>query len=384
MTFIILLVLRRINNIDLMNMSENSTNTQGEIYAPEFFRLSRSSSKLSLDELVSQNPHIVMHDEIHSQVKELVLSRFPQGLEQNDLDEKIASVFGGKPTNEYGVWVYYPWSRVIVHILDESEFIELRTNRNQNKITVEERDLLSTKAIGIIGLSVGQSIAMTLAMERGCGELRLADFDKLELSNLNRIRTPLQNLGVYKVVATAREIAEIDPFIKVKIFTEGVTPENISEFMLEGGKLDILVDECDGLDMKIQAREFAKQHRIPVIMDTSDRGMLDVERFDLTPEIAILHGLVKGIDSAKLAGLTNAEKIPVVMKIIGVEQLSNRAKSSLAEVKKTISTWPQLATSVILGGAVGADVSRRILLDQFHDSGRYYVDLDEIISDIKE
>jgi hypothetical protein len=72
------------------------------------------------------------------------------------------------------------------------------------------------------------------------------------------------------------------------------------------------------------------------------------------------------------------------MKIIGVEQLSDRAKSSLMEVKKTISTWPQLATSVILGGAVGADVSRRILLVQFHDSGRYYVDLDQIISDKNE
>jgi hypothetical protein len=53
----------------------------------------------------------------------------------------------------------------------------------------------------------------------------------------------------------------------------------------------------------------------------------------------------------------------------------------MIEVEQTINTWPQLASSVALGGAVGADVCRRILLDQFHDSGRYYIDLDEIVSD---
>jgi molybdopterin/thiamine biosynthesis adenylyltransferase len=363
-----------------MEILKKSIQNSGDKYTPEFFRLSDSSSKLSLEVLLSENPHISITDDIEGQVRELVKSRHPKGLEEDTLNQHVLSTFGGNPTDEYGVWVFYPWNNKLVHILDEAEFIELRTNRNQNKITVEERDVLASKSIGIIGLSVGQSIALTLTMERGCGELRLADFDRIELSNLNRIRTPLYNIGTYKVVATAREIAEIDPFIKVKIFTDGVTQENMKEFMLDGGKLDLLVDECDGLDMKIQAREFAKTHRIPVIMDTSDRGMLDVERFDLHPDLPLLHGLVEGIDSNSLKGLTNEEKIPFVLRILDFEKLSNRAKMSLMEVKKTISTWPQLASSVVLGGAVGADVSRRILLGQFTDSGRYYVDLEELIS----
>ncbi|UTW66793.1 Rv1355c family protein [bacterium SCSIO 12643] len=362
-------------------MSDNfkRVDNQHDVIHPDFFRLSDSSSKLSLHTLLSQNPHISITDEIDAQVRELIKSRHPEGLETENLESKVKSVFGSKSKDEYGVWVYYPWLCKVVHILDEDEFIALRTNRNCNKITTAEQRELSKKKIGIMGLSVGQSIALTLVMERGCGELRLADFDHLELSNLNRIRTPLYNLGTHKVVATAREIAEIDPFVKVKIYKEGITEENIEDFMFSDGKLDLFVDECDGLDMKIYAREFAKEHRIPVIMDTSDRGMIDVERFDLTPDRPILHGRLDGIDSQTLKGLTNEEKIPVVLKILDFEKLSDRAKSSLAEVKKTITTWPQLATSVILGGAVGADVSRRILLDQFQDSGRYYVDIESII-----
>ena len=356
-----------------------SVDNQSVVFVPEFFRLSDSSSKLSLSTLLSKNPHISVSDEIDGQVRELVKSRNPGGLEMKDLNAQVKSIFGAKSTDEYGVWVFYPWVNKLIHVLDEEEFIELRTNRNLNKITVEERDILSTKIIGIIGLSVGQSIALTLTMERGCGELRLADFDQLELSNYNRIRTPLYNIGQYKAIATAREVSEIDPFIKVKVYLDGVTKENMHDFMLGDSKLDLLVDECDGLDMKIQAREFARQHRIPVIMDTSDRGMVDVERFDLTPDRPILHGKVEGLDSEKLVGLTNEEKIPIVLQILDFEKLSSRAKSSLMEVKKSISTWPQLATSVILGGAVGADVSRRILLNQFTDSGRYYVDIENII-----
>ncbi|MGB1031398.1 MAG: ThiF family adenylyltransferase, partial [Flavobacteriales bacterium] len=113
---------------------------------------------------------------------------------------------------DYGVWVYYPWLRKLVHLLDEKEFVECRTNRNKYKITAEEQEVLSKKVVGVVGLSVGQSVSLTMAMERSFGELRIADFDDLELTNLNRIRTGVHNLGLPKTTIVAREIAEIDPF----------------------------------------------------------------------------------------------------------------------------------------------------------------------------
>jgi hypothetical protein len=220
-------------------------------------------------------------------------------------------------------------------------------------------------------------------MERGFGELRLTDFDTLELSNLNRIRAGVHNLGVPKVVITAREIAEIDPFLTVKCFFDGLTDENMESFFTENGKLDILVDECDGLDIKILARYKARELRIPVLMDTSDRGMLDVERFDLEPDRPLLHGTIDNVDPKTIKGLSTEDKIPVMLQMLGIENISLRAKASMLEVEQTINTWPQLASSVALGGAVGADVCRRILLDQFHESGRYYIDLDELVADKK-
>jgi len=63
----------------------------------------------------------------------------------------------------------------VVHLLEESEFAELRTNRNRYKITPDEQATLARKRIGVVGLSVGQSAALILALERSFSEMRLAD-----------------------------------------------------------------------------------------------------------------------------------------------------------------------------------------------------------------
>jgi len=350
------------------------------IYTPEFFRLNIPADKIAFDDLHSANKLLFEHDEIYGQLQELIKSQNPSvRIKSDEYESRIISHLSGAAMAEYGVWVYYPWSRRLIHILDRDEFIEVRTNRNQYKITKDERSILNEKKIGIIGLSVGHSIALTLSMERGFGELRLADFDTLELSNMNRIRTGLHNLGIPKVVIAAREIAEIDPFLKVSCFFEGLTEANMDTFFSGNGKLDLLVDECDGLDIKIISRVKARELRIPVVMDTSDRGMLDVERFDLEPDRPILHGAVQNVNPETIKELTNEEKIPIILQMLGIENISLRAKASMVEVEQSINTWPQLASSVTLGGAVGADVCRRILLDQFRQSGRYYIDLEELI-----
>jgi hypothetical protein len=355
-------------------------------FKPLVFRLANSFDKQELQKLIDYQKGIKIHDKLSSHLDELVKSMNP-GIKKPSrelIDQLKKEHLGDCDLQEYGVWVYYPWSQTLVHCLDEEEFVEVRTNRNRYKITREEQAILKTKKIGVVGLSVGQSIALTLAMERTCGELRLADFDIAELSNLNRLRTGIHNIGLSKTVIAAREIAEIDPFLKVEIYNDGLVKENIDQFFTAGGKLDLLIEVCDGLDIKIESRFKAKSLGIPVVMDTNDRGMLDVERFDLEPNRPILHGLADGLNPENIKNLTNEEKIPYVLKMIGAESISTRLKASMLEVEQSVNTWPQLASSVVLGGALTTDVSRRILLDQYHDSGRYYIDLEELVCDKKK
>lgn len=365
------------------NAFTSATKSKNEVYRPEFYRLTSEAEKQKLSDLLTGTEGIQVHDEIYSQLKELVKSKNPtKKLTAEEYDEYIRSYTDNINLEEFGVWVYYPWSNRLIHILDKEDFIYLRTAANRNKITTTESNILSTKKVGVIGLSVGQSVSVTMAMERGCGELRLADFDTLELNNLNRIRTGVQNLGLLKVISVAREIAEIDPFFKVEIYPEGITDNTIDDFFTKGGKLDAVIDECDGVDVKILCRIKAKELQVPVLMEASDRGTLDVERFDLEPGRPIIHGWLEHltIDINVLKQLkTSEQKLPYILPISGLETLSARMKASMVEIEQTLTTWPQLATAVTLGGALTADTCRRMFLGQFTQSGRYFVDMEEIV-----
>lgn len=365
---------------DRLGLLKDQQKANGAVFRPLFYRLSDANDLKGFTELLS-TPGIVVVDHIFEQISEYVKLKSPhRRFSTEELKSETEKYLGKKDLNEYGVWTYYPWSNRLVHILDKEEFIEVRTSRNQYKITREERDLLASKKIGVIGLSVGQSVSATLAMERICGELRLADFDLLELTNLNRIRTGVHNLGLPKVYSVAREISEIDPFIHVICFPEGLHESNLDDFFTKGGKLDLLVEESDGFDIKILSRYKARDLGVPVIMEASDKCMVDVERFDLEPDRKILHGIVKHLDIETLKSLkTNEEKIPYMLDVLGLSSTSPRLRASMLEMQQTISTWPQLGSAVTMGGGITADVSRRILLNHFTESGRYYVDIDELI-----
>ncbi|MCF2443173.1 Rv1355c family protein [Dyadobacter sp. CY345] len=351
-----------------------------EIYLPVLFELSKESDRQKFNDIISVKTDKIVLDLFSSQKKELFKIRSPkQRLSPADTDAIYDSWIENRSAENEGIWVYYPWLNKMIHILDKEEFIELRTSRNKFKITPSEQTSLFSKKIGIIGLSVGHAVALSIATERICSTLKLADFDTIELSNLNRIKTGIQNIGLNKCVVTAREIAEIDPFINIECYQEGLTDENLEAFLLEGGKLDILVDECDGLEMKIACRQMAKKYQIPVVMETSDKGMLDVERFDLEADRSILHGFLDGIPPERLKNISPEDRLPLVLKIVDAKNSSLRGQLSLIEVGQSISTWPQLASAVTLGGGVVTDVCRRILLDQYNESGRYYVDLEKII-----
>ncbi|MGB2948765.1 MAG: Rv1355c family protein [Rhodococcus sp. (in: high G+C Gram-positive bacteria)] len=278
-------------------------------------------------------------------------------------------------------WIHYPWRGALVRVLGPLGYRRLRLDRNRNKITADEQARMADLTVGVVGLSVGHAVAHTLAIEGLCGELRLADFDELDLSNLNRVPATVFDLGVNKSVVAARRIAEVDPYLSVLTFPQGLTQTTVDSFM-DG--LDIVVDECDSLDAKLVLREHARRRGIPVVMETSDGGILDVERFDLEPDRPLLHGLLGDVDASALVGLTNAEKAPLAARILDPRKLTVRMLASLPEIGTTLSTWPQLGSDVALGGASVAAVVRAFGIGSPPRSGRVRVNLDAYVAEIAE
>ncbi|MGH9089704.1 MAG: Rv1355c family protein [Acidimicrobiales bacterium] len=272
--------------------------------------------------------------------------------------------------------VYFPWRRAVVRMLGPTAFPLVRLDRNRHRITSEQQRRLAGQRVGVVGLSAGHAIAVTLALGGTCGELRLADFDEVALTNLNRLPATVLDIGVNKAVVAARRVAELDPYLRVEVTPAGVRVGNVEEFV---AGLDVVVEECDELDVKVLVREVARRHGVPVVMATSDRGLLDVERFDLEPDRPLFHGLVPDLTAASLRGLSTAEKVPYVLRIVDAELMSPEGAASLAEIGHTLSTWPQLATEVTQGAAGAAAAVRRLGLGLPVPSGRVRADLEAMV-----
>lgn len=324
-----------------------------------------------------------VHDRIEDQVEELLCCLTPEDpFAARSRSHAVADVMDGRP-DSYGRWVWYPWSGRLVHVLAPDEFRLVRTDRNRDKITREQQRALSRRRVGVIGLSVGSSAALALAMEGIGGAFRLADFDRLGLSNLNRLSAGVHELGVEKSLLCARRMYELDPYLDVEVFRGGVTEDTIDDFFgapAGGDGLDLLVEECDTPWVKVAAREHARRRRVPVLMETNDRGLLDIERFDLEPDRPLFHGRIGQAGADDVRSLDREETIRFLLTVVDERRLSPAMTDALTRVGRSLSSWPQLAGGVMLGAAMVADTARRILLGEPLPSGRHSIDLQALVS----
>lgn len=343
--------------------------------APRFFRLMRDEDREALRRLLDERPHSVVIDTYETQLKELFVLQNPWlHMDKPRRDAEFAPYraahCGDRELEEMGVWVYLPWREVHLHILEDAEFQQVRTARNRNLIPAAEQVRYYNSTIGIAGLSVGNSCALAIVLMGGGKRMRLADHDTLELTNLNRIRGSIADLTKPKVYMTAQQIYELDPYADLTLYTDGLTEENIQAFFDGPPKLDIVIDEIDNLGMKLRIREEAKKRRLPVVMatDNGDSGMVDVERYDLDPNIKPFHGrLPENIAVRIRAG----EKLPLPVvgatigeHLVGWDLVEPRMQDSLLEIGKTIPTWPQLGGAALLNGVAVAVAVRKILTGQ--------------------
>jgi molybdopterin/thiamine biosynthesis adenylyltransferase len=124
-----------------------------------------------------------------------------------------------------------------------SKYLE-RTKRNHFWFGgSQEQEKLQNLTVAIAGLGgMGSGIALALA-RLGVRKFHLADFDIVELSNLNRqVIANNETVGMSKLEATILELKKIDAEIEIRPFKEGVHATMVDDF-LKG--IDVIVDEID-------------------------------------------------------------------------------------------------------------------------------------------
>ena len=98
--------------------------------------------------------------------------------------------------------------------------------------------------LGIGGL--GSNIAIALA-RAGVGYLHLIDFDKVDITNLNRQQYFVHQLGQYKTEALSENLKQIAPYCQVETTTIKVTKDDIKELLKNE---DIICEAFDSAEAK--------------------------------------------------------------------------------------------------------------------------------------
>lgn len=88
---------------------------------------------------------------------------------------------------------------------------------------------LGSARVAIAGLGgLGSNVAFSLA-RMGVGHLHIIDFDKVDITNLNRQQYFLKHIGMKKTDALYEELMEINPYLEIKKECVKVSEENIKD-----------------------------------------------------------------------------------------------------------------------------------------------------------
>ncbi|TCO74341.1 ThiF family adenylyltransferase [Chromatocurvus halotolerans] len=135
-------------------------------------------------------------------------------------------------------------------------------SRNIGWVSREEQALLRTKRVAVAGMGgVGGPHLMTLA-RAGVGNFTIADLDSFELANFNRqYGANMGTIGLEKVDVMRDYCQAINPEADVRIFGQGVSAENLDDF-LDG--VDLYMDSLDFFALDIRRKVFARCYELGI------------------------------------------------------------------------------------------------------------------------
>ena len=125
------------------------------------------------------------------------------------------------------------------------------------RYTREEAEKLWKAEVAVAGLGgLGSNVSVFLA-RAGVGHLHLIDFDKVDMTNLNRQHYFISHLGMDKTEALKEQLLQINPWLDIETSCEKVTEENIPRLFQNAGIICEAFDRPENKAMLVNGcREF--------------------------------------------------------------------------------------------------------------------------------
>ena len=124
--------------------------------------------------------------------------------------------------------------------------------------TYGQKKIFSSKVLVVGAGGLGCPLIIYLA-NSGVGNIGLVDNDRVDISNLNRqVIFTTQDIGKFKVIQAKKAIKKINKKIKVTIYKDKVTKQNIKDIM---NKFDIICDGTDNFETRYLINDYCLKYK---------------------------------------------------------------------------------------------------------------------------
>ena len=142
---------------------------------------------------------------------------------------------------------------------------------------VGQKKIYSSKVLIVGAGGLGCPIADYLS-RAGVGTIGIADFDKINLSNIHRQNLyTSKDIGKYKVDVVKEKIKSINPFTKIKTYKKKITNKNLNNVIKS---FDIIVDGSDNFKTKFLLNKYSIKYKKNLIVGAISKFDGHVFTFD--------------------------------------------------------------------------------------------------------
>ena len=148
---------------------------------------------------------------------------------------------------------------------------------------IGEDNFLKLQKVKVLIVGVGGvgGYALETLARSGITNIDIIDYDKIELSNLNRqIIATTSNINNYKVDEAKSRILSIYPNINIKTYKDFLNKENIDRYI--NNNYDYIIDACDSVDTKIELIKKSVNDNFKLISCMGTAKKIDPTKLSIT------------------------------------------------------------------------------------------------------
>jgi adenylyltransferase/sulfurtransferase len=203
-------------------------------------------------------------------------------------------------------------------MLDSDELVRYNRQLRIPNFGETAQEKLKAARVVIAGVGGLGCASATYLVAAGVGHITIVDFDRVELSNLNRqVLYWEEDIGAEKVAVAQKKLSKLNPTIEIIPVRAEITEENASS-IISGA--DVVVDGLDKLEARLAINRACVRQKIPYVYGGVSRlrGMMTTIIPGVTPCLACFspegpRGLgVLGVTPALIANLQALETIKLL------------------------------------------------------------------------